>query len=214
MLFRSLAVGAGGTGVTVSTGSGTLTLANGPTLTNPTLATTETWTSIAPPAWAAGTLYYDNTNDVLDFYNGSASVQNDVHLGSEVQFAVYNSTGSTIPMGSAVYITGQHAQIPTVALAQANSAATTNAIGLTNTAIPNNTQGYVVVLGKFTGINTSGFTSSQLLFLSDSVAGGLTNVAPTASTSFQVPIAYCTYSNPSNGVVELIGPLQIGRAHV
>lgn len=193
---------------------GNLTLSNvtitGGTVNNTALSTDTipdylTWTSqVTNPAYAAGTLWYASDNDALTFWNGVTG--NDLHLGQEVQLRVYNSTGSTIPVGSAVYVNGQHSQFPTVALAQANSSSTTNAIGLCNTAIPNNSYGYVVVLGKFTGLNTGSFNSGDTIYLSATTAGGITNVAP-SSPNLVVPIGYCVYSNPSMGVVEITVPL-------
>ena len=116
----------------------------------PTIVDYETFTSQSSnPSYAAGTLWYAQDNDALTFYNSATN--NDLHLGQEVQLRVYNSTGSTIAAGAVVYVNGQHSQFPTVALAQANSSSTANAIGIVNTSIANNAYGYVVVLGKFTG---------------------------------------------------------------
>jgi hypothetical protein len=171
----------------------------------PTIVDYETFTSQASnPSYAAGILWYAQDNDSLTFYNGATG--NDLHLGQETQLRVYNQTGSTIAVGSAVYINGQHSQFPTVALAQANSSTTANAIGLTNTAIANNNYGYVVIVGKFTGINTSGFSSGDTLYLSSTTAGGLQNTAP-ASPNLVTTMGYCVYSNPSQGVVEIACPL-------
>ena len=175
------------------------------TLSTPTISNYENWTSQATnPTYAAGTLWYAQDNDALTFYNSATN--NDLHLGQEVQLRVYNNTGSTIAIGSAVYVNGQHSQFPTVALAQANSSTTANAIGLVNTAIANNSYGYVVVVGKFTGYNTSSFNSGDTLYLSATTAGALTNVAP-SNPNLVVPFGYCVYSNPANGVVEITMPL-------
>jgi hypothetical protein len=182
--------------------SGNVTAYN---FSTPTIVDYETWASQATnPSYAAGVLWYAQDNDALTFYNGVTG--NDLHLGQEVQVRVYNTTGSTIPVGSAVYINGQHSQFPTVALAQANSASTANAIGLTNTAITNNNYGYVVVLGKFTGIDTHSFTAGDTMYLSATTAGALTNTAP-SNPNLVTVMGYCVYSNPSQGVVEVTVPL-------
>ena len=170
-----------------------------------TIVDYETWTSQASnPSYAAGTLWYAQDNDALTFYNSVTN--NDLHLGQEVQLRVYNSTGSTIAAGSVVYVNGQHSQFPTVALAQANSSSTSNAIGIANTSISNNSYGYVVVLGKFTGIDTHSFTAGDALYLSATSAGGIVNVMPT-NPNLSVFIGYCVYSNPSQGVIEVNVPL-------
>jgi hypothetical protein len=149
-------------------------------------------------------MWYDSTQDAIGFFDGNTG--NDIFLGREVQERAYNTTGSTIAAGTVVYITGQHSQFPTIAPAQANSSSTCNAWGVTNTSIANNSYGDVVVLGKFTGLNTSGFNSGDLLYLSSTTAGGLQNTAP-ASPNFVVPIGYCIYSNPSQGVISITVPL-------
>jgi hypothetical protein len=188
-----------------TSGSGTVVaLATGASLTNPTQASYETWTAITEPTYSAGRMWYDSTQDAIGFYDSVSG--NDCFLGREVQQRAYNNTGATIPIGSIVYINGQHSQFPTVALAQANSASTANAWGLVNTAIANNSYGDVVVLGKFTGLDTHLFNSGDLLYLSATTAGGLTNVAP-SSPNYVVPIGYCIYSNPSQGVVSITVPL-------
>ena len=156
------------------------------------------------PTWAQGLLFYGQNNDSLTFFDSVSG--NDLNLGREIQLRVYNNTGSIIPIGSVVYINGQHSQFPAVALAQANSSATTNAIGMTNTSIPDKSYGDVVVVGKFTGVDTHSFNSGDALYLSATTAGGLTNVAPTYPNYVSV-LGYCIYSNPSNGVVELTMPL-------
>ena len=176
--------------------SGYLNSAGNPYLTFASQATN--------PTYAAGELWYASDNDSLTFWNGISG--NDLHIGQEIQLRVYNTTASTIPAGSAVYITGQHSQFPTVDLAIATSAAASNAIGLTNTAIPVNSYGYVVVLGKFTNLDTHLFTAGNPLFLSATTAGALTNIAPT-NPNYIIPFGFCVYSNPSLGVVEITTPL-------
>ena len=201
-----------GTGVVTAlglpvNGSGGISLTTGPAFSSSTITDFQLWTPLATqPTWAQGLVWYDQTNDVLDFLNGTSGQQNDVHLGTEVQMRVYNNTGTSIPMGSAVYINGQHSQFPTVALAKADAVATSSVVGLTNTAIANNTYGFVVVLGKFTGVNTSGFVDGGAVYLSDTTAGAITQTPPVVPSQ-QVIMGYSTYSNPSNGVVELIMPL-------
>ena len=69
-----------------------------------------------------------------------------------------------------------------------------------------NTNGDVVILGKLTGVNTSGFNAGDVIYLSSTTAGAVTNVAPT-SPNIAVVVGYCVYSNPSVGVVEVNVPL-------
>ena len=168
--------------------------------------------AIAAPSYAAGVLFYESANDSLTFFNGASG--NDLHLGQEIQIRVYNQTGSTIAAGMAVYINGQHSQFPTVDLAQANTLVASNAVGLTNTSIANNSYGYIVTIGKFTGIDTHLFTSGDVLYVSPTTAGALTNVIPT-SPNYAVKLGQCIYSNPSQGVVYVSdGPAYVLPAQI
>ena len=112
-----------------------------------------------------------------------------------------NATGTTIPMGSAVYISGATGFRPTISLAQANSEITSSStIGVTAQAIANNNNGFVTLIGRISPLNTSAFADGDVLWLSPTVAGGITNVKPT-SPNHTVFIGYCAYSQNNNGIL-------------
>jgi len=184
-----------------TTGTGTvLALATAPTLNNPTISNYESYTPSAAPTYTEGRVWYDSSQKALTYYNDVTG--NAVHTGLEIQLKCYNATGSTITAGSAVYISGQHSQQPQIVLAQANSLATSQSIGLANQDIPNNTDGYVVIVGFIKGLNTSAYTVGDTLYLSPTVAGGLTNTQPN-SPNYAVRLGYVTYVNPSQGTIEV-----------
>lgn len=112
-------------------------------------------------------------------------------LGFEQHMVVYNQSGSTIPVGELVYISGSHATTPTVALAQANSATTLPAVGFTQYAIPNNSYGQIHVSGTLAA-TTTGFSNGDTLYVDPAVAGGLTNVAPNASGQYVQQVGVVT----------------------
>lgn len=96
---------------------------------------------------------------------------------------VANSSGTTIPKGSAVYASGTTSynskRLYTVELARADSLATSHDfLGITDEIIYNNSVGNVVVFGLIEDINLSAFAINDQLFLSDSVAGGFRTTAP------------------------------------
>ncbi len=71
---------------------------------------------------------------------------------------VRNTTGSTIPKASVVYISGATGQLPTITLADADTEATSSkTIGLTLEAIANNSNGDIIVSGLFQDVDTSAF---------------------------------------------------------
>jgi hypothetical protein len=92
---------------------------------------------------------------------------------------VKNDTGSTIPRGSVVYISGAVGNNPLITLAdyttEQHSART---IGLTHDDIPHNGFGHVISSGLVENINTGGMTSGQSVYLGAS--GAFTNVKPVA----------------------------------
>jgi trimeric autotransporter adhesin len=202
-LAGTLAVANGGTGVTTSTGSGSTVLSTSPTLQSPVIGGTNAYTdystAITAPTYAQGRMWYDSTRNALAYYNDISG--NQVHIGQEVQLEVRNITGSSIAAGSVVYINGRSGSTPTVALAQANSLSTVSAfIGLTNQAIPNNTNGYIVIIGEIDNINTSGFTPGDIVYVSATTAGAFTNVAPTAP-NYAYRVGVCLYNNLTAGSI-------------
>ena len=103
---------------------------------------------------------------------------------------VRNQTGSTIPKGTAVYQFGSSGIVMTVAPADASLEATASqTLGITQEAIANNTNGYVVAVGLLDGINTSALTEGQIVWLSET-AGELTSTRPT-QPAHGVVMGYC-----------------------
>jgi hypothetical protein len=132
---------------------------------------------------------YDSDNDgVVD------SAEKEVLL-------VRNSTGATIPKASVVYINGATGQHPRITLADADTEATSSkTIGLTLTAINNNSNGYIITSGTFHNVDTSDFSDGNALWLS-SVAGEMVAVTPPAKPANAVFIGYVAYAHPSNGKI-------------
>lgn len=112
-------------------------------------------------------------------------------LGVELHMVVYNNTGGALAAGQLVYVNGSHAQVPTVALAEANSATTLPAVGFTQYSIPNNAYGEVHVFGNVT-TTTTGTAVGNQLYVSDTTPGAFTTTAPTASGSFAQQIGVVT----------------------
>lgn len=165
---------------------------------------------VASPTYQAGKLVYDTGNESLTFTNNDSAVS--LQIGQETWLRVRNDTGSTIANGAAVYISGTHASgLPNVSLAQANAEATARVTGLATEAIANNSIGYVTIIGLVRGLDTSGFTAGQAVYLSASSAGALTATIPSAP-NFRYRIGTVARSNASQGtiVVEL-GVLRIGN---
>ncbi|MCS6281443.1 MAG: DUF2190 family protein [Dolichospermum sp.] len=114
-----------------------------------------------------------------------------------------NATGSTIPAGSVVYFSGASGNLPLLALSQANSEmSSTKTIGITAVSISNNSTGEVVVFGLADKLDTSSFAAGSALWLSPTVAGGMTVTKPSAP-NHMVFIGFCTRSHPTDGTIEI-----------
>lgn len=171
------------------------------------------------------------TNQVLT-YNGSAWVNsatqgdmlksvydtdNDgvVDSSEKEVLDVRNTTGSTIPKASVVYIGGATGQMPTILLADADTEATSSkTIGLTLDAIANNSNGTIITSGVFHNVDTSAFADGNTLWLS-STAGGMVATTPPAKPANSVFIGYVAYAHPTNGkiVVAIQNGYEIDELH-
>lgn len=130
------------------------------------------------------------------------------HISEDLFLYAYNNSGSPMTKGQVVRVNGSSGLRPIISLAQAdgdpNSAET---IGVVAETIGNNSEGLVQVLGVMTNLNTNAFNDGDILYLSPTVAGQMTNVKPQAPQHL-VRIAYCIkkaggageiYISPLNG---------------
>jgi hypothetical protein len=90
-------------------------------------------------------------------------------------------------------------------LAQADSAANARGtLGVVTENIALNQEGFITTQGQVREINTTGTLQGETwndgdeLWLSATVAGGLTNIRPTAP-NFKVPVAYVEYAHQNHG---------------
>lgn len=114
-----------------------------------------------------------------------------------------NQSGSTIPKGTVVYFSGSTGNLPLLALSQANTElSSTKTIGITATAIANNADGQVIVLGLAESLDTSAFTAGDALWLSPTVPGGMTVTKPSAP-NHMVFIGFVVRAHPTDGTIEV-----------
>ncbi len=118
----------------------------------------------------------DHGNTVLNIKDSDAQ---NIQISRDNVVIVRNVTGSTLPAGSAVYISGVTGDAPQVALAKADSANTMPAIGILPNAILNNSFGRVFTQGVITGIDLSAYSSGSNAWVSTTTAGGLVLTEPT-----------------------------------
>ena len=152
--------------------------------------------SASAPSYEQGKLFYDSVADSICYYN--LTTNNKVHVGQEIQQQVKNSTNSTIPKGTPVYITGAFGEYAGIAPAKADSVLTSILIGVTNQDILSGQIGFVVTAGTITDIDTSSYASGNDIYLSPLSAGKMTAILPSAP-NFAVQVAVCLYAHPTNG---------------
>lgn len=150
------------------------------------------------PTVQTGRLWYDSNVDALAFWTSTGY---EVNPGQQVDQVCYNNTGSTIPQGTAVYLSGgSSGNSPYITPAIATSTTTANCVGITGQSIAAGATGIVVVLGQVFNYNTTGWTSGQTLYLSSSTAGALTTTQP-SNPYYAVRCGFVVQGGSSTGIV-------------
>lgn len=131
----------------------------------------------------------------------------DVHGSFNGPVYIYgkNTSGSTIPIATPVYITGSvgaSGQV-TIAPADADSSTTMPSIGLTRNAVANNGFVDVVVFGVIDLVDTSTYMVNDTLWVSP--AGGLTNIRPSGANEVVQVVARVLRVNMASGQILVAG---------
>lgn len=156
-----------------------------------------TFNTAAGVSVSEGEIAWNDTDSTLDIGLSGGTV---LQTGQEFLARILNTTGSTLTDGQAVYITGAQGNRTTVSLAQANNISADLTLGIVTQQILNNQEGFVTLLGLVRNFNTSAWLEGDELFLSASVAGGLTNVEP-AAPNHSVHIGFVVRSHASVGII-------------
>lgn len=167
-----------------------------------------------------------NTNEgTLDI--GLAGNTIKLPIGQKQVLRVVNKTGSNLLRSDYKVVRarrvsegGAQGQRIAVKLAQGNDELGSNDIlGVVGEDIANNQEGFIVVTGEVGTIDTTGqngetWSDGDVLYLSPSTAGGLTNVEPQAPDHLVV-IGYVSYSQQNNGkiVVAIRNSWELGELH-
>lgn len=130
-------------------------------------------TAAPDPTQAAGHVHWNPSEGTLDI---DTSATSSLQVGYESRLNVRNNSGATIPNGSAVRITGNVGNLPTIALDNGLG----EVRGLATDDIPNNSNGNVTVFGLVRDLNTSAFAAGSTVY--SSAVGALTNTV-SASTA-------------------------------
>jgi len=139
---------------------------------------------------------------------GSVILKNGVDLVARVVNKVTPNTTLTKAAYQAVRISGAQGQRLAVALAQANNDTNSaDTIGVVTETIATNQEGFIMTVGNLEEINTTGslqgetWADGDVLYLSPTTAGAITNVKPTGATGHIVVIGYVEYAHAIHGKI-------------
>ena len=153
---------------------------------------------------------------------GNVLLKNGVDLVARIVNKVVPNTTLTKASYQAVKVSGATGGRLSVGLAQAdvdlNSADT---IGLVCETITTNQEGFILTVGQLLEINTTGslqgetWADGDVLYLSPTTAGKLTNIKPTGATGHIVVIGYVEYAHAIHGAiyVKIINGWELDELH-
>jgi hypothetical protein len=148
---------------------------------------------------AVGKTYWNDLEGTVDLGLKGGNVT--LHTGQQVVARVRNDTGSQLLKGRAVYVSGANGDRKQVSYAQADSENTSSkTIGVLMENIATGAEGFISVIGLVRGLDTSGFTVGSAVWLSPTVAGGLTATRP-VTPNHAVFIGWVTRVHANNGEI-------------
>ena len=147
-----------------------------------------------------GQLVWNSTDGTLDLGLQGGLIN---RLGQQLVVRARNTSGSLISKGSVVKVVGVAGGFIGINLAQAdNDANSATAFGIVAEDIADTSNGFVTINGIIHALNTNAFTEGDVLYLSPTVAGGITNVKP-SSPNHIVIIGYCAKKSITDGHILL-----------
>lgn len=146
-----------------------------------------------------GRLGWNSVDETLNLGMANGVTQ---QIGQETYARVKNQTGVLIPNGTVVGFVGADTDALSVAPYLADGASPSLYIlGIMTHDLPDSgDKGYCTVWGFIRDLDTSAFSVGDVLYASPTVAGGLTNVKPTAPDNV-IPVAACITSDAVTGVI-------------
>jgi nitrogen fixation protein len=139
---------------------------------------------------------------------GNVVLKNGVDLVARVVNKVVPNTTLTKSAYQVVKVSGASGQRLAVDLAQANTDLNSaDTLGIVIETIATNQEGFILTVGQIEEINTTGSLQSEtwvdgdVLYLSPTTAGKITNIKPTGLTGHIVVLGYVEYSHAIHGKI-------------
>ena len=173
-------------------------------------------------AAGVGVMRWNNTDGTVNL--GLKGGQSTLKLGQETVARVVNGVGANLLAAQykVVKVTSAQGQRLQVNLAQANNDNNSvDTIGIVSENINNNQEGYIKILGQIEEINTTGSLQSEtwadgdVLYLSTTTAGEITNIKPVATAGHIVVLGYVEYAHINHGkiFVKIMNGWEIDELH-
>lgn len=158
------------------------------------------------PITTSGTITISGAGTSAQYIDGTGSLQtfpNLIAQATNLVREVYNNSGATMTKGTVVYINGGHGNLPTIAKAKADADSTSaQTYGVVQANISDQSNGYIVVVGDLTNIDTQGYLEGTQLYLSGTTAGNYTSTKPYAPIHI-VYVGIVTRSHPTQGIIAI-----------
>jgi nitrogen fixation protein len=153
---------------------------------------------------------------------GSVTLKNGVDLVARVVNKVNPNTTLTKASYQVVKVAGAQGQRLAVELARANNDLNSaDTLGMVIETIAPNQEGFILTVGQIENINTTGslqgetWADGDVLYLSPTTAGRITNVKPNGLTGHIVVIGYVEYAHANNGkiYVKIMNGWELAELH-
>ena len=139
---------------------------------------------------------------------GNVILKNGVDLVARVVNKVVPNTTLTKAAYQVVKVSGASGQKLAVDLARANTDLNSaDTLGIVTETIATNQEGFILTVGQIEDINTTGslqgetWVDGDVLYLSPTTAGRMTNIKPTGATGHIVVLGYVEYAHANNGKI-------------
>lgn len=160
-------------------------------------------------ATSTGRLHWNDVDGTLELGLKGGVVSSE--LGQGLITRIVNKTNPDIYLSGSNYqvvvVAGAQGQRLAVKLAQAdNDANSAGTLGLVAENIDKNQEGFIITVGLLKNRNTTGalqgetWTDGDILYLSPSIAGAITNIKPQAP-QHTVIVGYVEYAHANNGKI-------------
>ena len=152
---------------------------------------------------------YDDVTDTLTAPNITATTIFEGDINGAVLLRCFNNTGSTLNKGQLVYLPGgNNGDQPYVDLADSSDINKMPAFGVVKENIAPSTSGEVVTLGELTGLNLTGFTTGDTLYVNG--VGAFQNTAPTGEADFIQSVGK-VIDGGTGGAIEFTGAGRVNQ---